>query len=270
MESLIEVKQLPVIEEHLRTLKDYWEQMALDAESMVCTDETIQTVKAFRADMRKEFDRLEEQRKQVKKAVMGPYEQFEAVYNDCVTNAFKEADNVCSSKIYIVEADMKKRCENGLRDYFSELCAVYHLDWLVYERAGIKVDMASARAKTPKKLREQLSTFVSQVACDVDRISRLDDAEEIMVEFRKSLNATEAIYTVADRHRSIEQERAAQEAGKAVLEQEVEAVRRVDALASPVAIELPKTVKCTFTVRTTMDKLKKLKEFLNMEGIQYE
>ena len=48
MDDLIVVKQLPVIVEHLRTLKERWEQRALDAEAMVCTEETIQAVKAFR------------------------------------------------------------------------------------------------------------------------------------------------------------------------------------------------------------------------------
>lgn len=270
MESLIEVKQLPVIEERLRDLKTLWEQRAADAEAMVCTEDTIQAIKAFRADTRKEFEAVEARRKDVKKAVMGPYEQFEAVYKDCITTAFKAADESCARKVSDVESEMKRRCEDGLREYFAELCAVRHLDWLTYERAGIRVDMASAKAKTPKKLREQLSAFVSQVACNVDRISQLDDAEEIMVEFRRSLNATEAIYTVADRHRSIEQERAAQDARKVVVEQEAEVVRRVEALAPPVPVEPEEVFKCTFTVHATKPQLRKLKEFLEMEGIKYE
>lgn len=268
--ELIQVVQLPVIEEQLKTLKDRWEQQALDAESMVCTEDTVQAVKAFRAEMRKEFDGVEALRKQVKRAVLGPYEQFEAVYKDCVTTAFRRADDACAQKISSVEADMKRRCEEGLRDYFAELCAVHHLDWLTYERAGIKVDMASAKAKAPKKLREQLATFVVGVSDSVNRINELDSAEEIMVEFRRSLDAADAICTVQERHRRIEEERTAQEDRKAAQAQEAEMVRRVEALALPMQVEQPKIVKCIFTVRTTMDKLKKLKEFLNMEGIKYE
>ena len=140
MNDLIKIVQLPVIEEQLRTLKDRWEQRALDAESMVCTEETIQSVKVFRADMRREFDEVEALRKQVKQAVMGPYEQFEAVYKDCVTAPFRRADDSCAGKVGEVEAALKRRCEEKLKDYFYELCAVHHLDWLAYERAGIKVD----------------------------------------------------------------------------------------------------------------------------------
>lgn len=269
--ELIQVVQLPIIEEQLRTLKDRWEQRAADAESMVCTEETIQAVKAFRSEMRKEFDEVETLRKAAKQAVMEPYNRFEAVYKECVTATFQRADNACSSKVFEVEQDMKRRCEDSLRDYFDELCAVHHLDWLTYERAGIRVDMASAKAKTPKKLREQLAAFVAGVAESVDRINTLEDAGEIMVEYQRTLDAAGAICAVKERHQRIEEQKKFQEARASIRAQEEEAVRRVEALAPPVVAEVPEPiVKCTFTVRATKTQLRKLKEFLNMEGIKYE
>ena len=96
---------------------------------------------------------------------------------------------------------MKRRCEDGLRDYFADLCALHHLDWLVYERAGIKVDMSSAKAKTPKRLQEQLTEFVVGVSESIERINLLDNAAEIMVEYQRSLNVADAICTVQERHR---------------------------------------------------------------------
>lgn len=265
MENSIVVKQLPVIEEQLRTLKDRWEQRAADAESMVCTEETIQAVKAFRAEMNKELESVESNRKTVKNAIMGPYNAFEAVYKDCITDAYKRAYGALTIKINKVELDIKTRCEDGLREYFDELCAVHHLDWLTYEQAGIKVDMASAKAKTPKKLREQLETFVAGVAESVDRINALDDAGEIMVEYQRTLDVADAICTVKGRRRLIEEQKANREAGKAEQEREAEMVRRVEALAPPEPI-----VKCPFTVWTTKSKLRNLREFLKMEGIEYE
>lgn len=278
MDDLIVVKQLPVIVEQLRTLKERWEKRALDAEAMVCTEETIQAVKAFRTEMRKEFNEVEALRKEAKQAVMDPYNRFEAVYKECITTAFQRADHACSSKVFEVENDMKLRCEEGLRDYFSELCAVHRLDWLTYERAGIKVDMASAKAKTPKKLREQLEAFVSGVAESMGRINTLEDAGEIMAEYQRTLNAADAICTVKERHRRIEEQKAAQEARRAAQEREAEMVRRVEALAPPVVMEKPPEKdsneiipKLTFTViNATRAQLRRVREFLNMEGIKYE
>lgn len=273
MEALIQVKQLPVIEERLRSMKADVDKRVEDALSLVCTEETVQSVKAVRADLNKEFQALEDQRKEVKKAVLGPYEQFEAVYKECVSDAYRWADLELKKKISDVEAELRKRCEDGLREYFAELCAAERVDFVRYEQAGIIVDMASAKQKTPKKLREKLAEFVSGIARSMELISGMDDAEEIMVEFKRTLDATASISTVQDRHRRIEEEREV----RAVLDdrraKEAEVVEKVEAVAPPVVetpIEAEKVFRCTFTVSATKPQLKKLKEFLIQEGIRYE
>ena len=72
MNELIKVVQLPVIEEQLRSMKETVDKRVGEALSLVCTEETVQTVKGVRAELNKEFQTLEEQRKEVKKAVLGP------------------------------------------------------------------------------------------------------------------------------------------------------------------------------------------------------
>lgn len=273
MNELIKVTQLPVIEERLRSMKEAVDKRVSEALSLVCNEETVAAVKKTRAELNTEFQELEEQRKAVKKAVLGPYEQFEAVYKECVSDRFKSADAELKRKVNDVESEIKRRCEDGLKEYFSELCAAEHVEWLTYDRAGIVVDMASAKAKTPKKLREQLAAFVSQVSRGVELISTLDDAEEIMAEFKRTLDAAAAISAVQERHRRIEEERAAKEEREEAKAREVEAVKKVEALSAPAprpAAEEAPILRCAFTVYATRDKLKKLKEFLNQEGIRYE
>lgn len=271
--GLIQVTQLPIIEEQLRSVKDDVDARVSEAVSLVCTEETVKAVKAARSDLNKQFQELERQRKAVKSAVLEPYERFESVYRECVSNAFRDADAKLKAKIDSVESEMKQRCEDELREYFSELCAAQHVEWLGYERAGVSVDMASARQKTPKKLREQLVQFVSRVSSDVERISEMEGAEEILVEYKRTLNAVDAIGVVHERHRRIESERAAQGARAVQRERESEAIARVEAVAPPVILEEKEPerfYKCAFTVRATMEKLKKLKKFLIEEGIEYE
>lgn len=89
--ELIVVRQLPEIEERLRAAKDSVDKRVSDALSMVCTEETVQAVKAERAKLNQEFAILEDQRKAAKKAVLDPYERFETVYKECVSIAFKQA-----------------------------------------------------------------------------------------------------------------------------------------------------------------------------------
>lgn len=272
-QGLIQVTQLPIIEERLRSVKDDVDARVSEAVSLVCTEETVKAVKAARSDLNKQFQELERQRKAVKSAVLEPYERFESVYRECVSNAFRDADMKLKAKIDSVESEMKQRCEDELREYFSELCAAQHVEWLGYERAGVRVDMAYARQKTPKKLREQLVQFVSRVSSDVERISEMEGAEEILVEYKRTLNAVDAIGVVHERNRRIESERAAQEARAVQMERESEAIARVEAVAPPVILEEKEPerfYKCAFTVRATMEKLKKLKKFLIEEGIEYE
>lgn len=268
MGSLIAIKQLPIVEERLHDLQLAWEQKAEDAQAMICTEDTIKAVKVFRADMRKEFEEVDALRKQIKEQLTAPATRLDDTFKRCVTNAYNKADAACKLKIETVESEIKERCEKELREYFSELCAVYHLEWLKYEQAGITVDMASAKAKTPKRLREQLSAFVAGVSDSVNRISTLDYAEEIIIEYMRTLDAACSICTVQERHRCIEEQKAAQKARKEAVERETKATAKVEALAPPVEEE--PLLKCVFTVYATKTQLHKLKEFLIMDGIKYE
>lgn len=281
MNELIRVVQLPVIEEQLRAMKEQVDQKVADALSLVCTDETLSTVKEVRASLNKDFKALEEQRKAVKKAVMGPYEAFEKVYKECVSDAFNHADYELKGKISDVENAIKGACEEEMRAYFSELAAAEHVEWLKYEWAGVNVDMASARQKSHAKLREQIAAFVVRVSQDVTTISGMEDAEEIMAEYRQFLDLGRAIGTVQERHQRIEDERRAAEERNAAIEAQQSAVEKVDAAAPPTSFEPPvaapvaqqeeeKVYKCSFTVHATKTQLKKLKEFMIQEGIQYE
>ena len=267
--------QQPVISENLVDLQERVASIADMVNQLQKVPDSVPQVKKARADLRKYFDSLEEQRKAVKAAVMAPYNEAEAKYKALVSGPIQSADRLCKDFVDGVELEMKQACENGLRDYFDELRAANHVEFLKSEQAGIVVDMASAKQKTPKKLREQLVQFVARVASDVDRIAEMDDAEEIMVEYQKSLNVADAIGTVLDRHRRIQAQREADQARSIVKAAAAEAVRKVDAVAPPVEVQkepVPETnvFKCTFTVTATKPQLKRLKEFLNQEGIRYE
>ena len=63
MSELIQVKQLPIIQEQLRSMKAEIEAKVEEAKSLVCSPETLASVKATRANLNKQFAELEEQRK---------------------------------------------------------------------------------------------------------------------------------------------------------------------------------------------------------------
>lgn len=276
------VVQLPIIQERLQDIRTSVTMRTNLAKSLVCSPETLRDVKQARAELRAEFDSLEAQRKAIKKAVMEPYDRFEKTYKECVSDAFTAADNELKGKISNVESGIKSQCENRLYAWFEELRDLNHLDFLRWEQTGIKVDMASAQQKTPKKLMTQIEGFVQRVREDVTMISGMEDAEEIMVEYKKTLNAPEAVRTVQERHSAIAREAEARAARADSSRQEEyharkveEAARRAgEALAPPEAapaapVPEGQKYRCTFSVVATKEQLKKLKEFMNQEGIQY-
>lgn len=273
--ELIRVEQLPIIKEQLRSLKDWVEAETAEAVSLVCTEDTIQAVKAKRSELRRQFDALEDRRKAVKAAIMDPYEQFEAVYRECVSDAFTAADAALKAKIDDTEREIKRRCEADLRRYFDELCAAKgaEVEWLKFEQTGVRVDMASAKQKTPKKLREQLANFVDRVARDVDAISVMEYADEIFAEYQTTLDFPGAVGAVNERHRRMEEERAAREARAAQKEAEAQAVRKVEALAPPTvkAQEEPELMlTVAFTITDTRDRLIALREWLKANHYNYK
>ena len=282
-EALIEVRQLPIITERLRQVKEQVEAMTAEASSLVCTMETVQLVKQTRADLRKKFDELENQRKAVKAAVMGPYDAFVRVYEECISGPFRSADNKLKEQIDGFEGELKQRTIERLRAYYNEICSAHGIDWLPFDKAmqkaGIKVSMTDANAKTPKKLMDSLGFFIAGIGAGQDTISKLEDADEIMVEFKKTLNATEAIGIVAERKKALELEKAEAERRAAEAEEIKARIEKAKELAGESIVKAPvieapvveeKIYTIKFTIHTTKAKALKLKSYLIQEGIQYE
>lgn len=273
--EMVKVTQLPIIEEQLREIREWVEGHIANVDTMVCNEDTLLEVKSFRTDLNHMFAELEARRKAVLKEVEAPIDQFKATYKECVSDYFRKADAILKDKISTVESEMKGACEQKLRAYFDELTQVNGIGFLRFEQAGIMVSMADARAKTqpPKKLREQLETFVKRIGQDVDMILSLEGADEILVEYKQTLNATQAISFVKERRRNIELARAEQERRNALKAQEAEARQKMEAFAPPV-VEIPEPeadlLTCTFTINDTRERLRLLKQFLDANGYKYK
>lgn len=268
--ELIIVKQIPVIEERLRSVKAQVEDRVQNALDLAISADSIQQAKEIRAELRKEFLQMEERRKAVKVQVLAPYNKFEATYKDCISETYQKADAQLKQIVDDGERTIKQRCEDGLRDYFAELCEANHLDFIRYEQSGVVVDMTSAKAKTPTKLRNALKQFVADVAQAVELISTMDDAPEIMIEYKRSLNLGASVAAVQDRRRRLEAEKATAALRQEEIAKEAETVRNVQSFAPPVEMEQPKVASVTFTVIDTVDRLKLLKHFLVSNGYKFE
>lgn len=274
--EIIAVKQLPIIVEQLHEVKAEVTAKVEQALSLVCTEDTVKDVKKVRSELNKELKDYEERRKAVKKAIMTPYEQFEAVYKDCISDTYKKADTELKGKIDSVENELKEKKRKEVWYYFEELCEANSLDFITFENANINVTLSASM----KSLKEQAKAFVDKIVDDLNLIDTQEHKDDILYEYKQSLNVSNAITTVANRYKAIEEAKAREEERKAREQAEAEAVAKVEEVVEAVApptvesiappVEKEKTYTLKFIVRGTMPKLKALKEFLNNGGYDYE
>ena len=274
--NIIQVKQLPIIVEQLHEVKAEVTAKVEQALSLICTEDTVKDVKKVRSELNKELKDYEERRKAVKKAIMTPYEQFETVYKDCISDTYKKADTELKGKIDSVENELKEQKKAEVKGYFDEYLTATGIDFVTFENANINVTLSASM----KSLKEQAKAFVDKIVDDLNLIDTQEHKDEILYEYKQSLNVSNAITTVANRYKAIEEGKAREEERKAREQAEAEAAAKVESVVESVApptvepiappVEEEKTYTLKFTVRGTMPQLKALKEFMNNGGYDYE
>lgn len=299
--QVINLKQLPIIEERLRDVKAKIEQRTSAVMALAVTEETRADVKKIRAEVRKELEGYEAQRVAVKKAIMTPYDNFEAVYKECVLNPYKTADEALGKKITDVEAGIKKQKEDDIKAFFNELTNGFGLDWLDFEQLNLKVTLTC----TPKAMKAAITQTVTRIVRDCAALEENPDRDEIMVEYQKSLDLGSACQIVQQRHKQLEAQRRAAEERRArqQTQQEAEAKTKaaIEAETAKQAAEQPATPHevatppqpenpaqataavtasatsptekkylAKFAVTGTLPQLKSLKAFMEKEGMKYD
>lgn len=270
-QELIIVKQLPIIEERLKGLSIEIDEKVKYAKSLVVSDETVKDVKKVRAELSKEFKELENKRKMVKEKVLTPYQAFEEVYKTCVSDKYKQADADLKNKIDEVEKEQKRLKEEEILSYFNEYALSNNVEWLknYYQMANINITLSASI----KSLREQVKTFIDKVIDDLKLIDTQEHKAKILVEYKKTLNVSNAITTVTDRIKKEEEEIQKLEELAKRKEAEATVIERVEKVATieaPTEEKQEKIYNMTFKVYGTMEQLKEIKNYMEKVGLRYE
>ena len=302
--EIIVVKQLPIIEEQLRTVQQNIRARVNEVLAMECTEDTYKEVKKARADLNAQFNELEARRKVVKAQIEAPYKAFETVYKSCAGDIFADADRQLAKKIRSVEDGLRKKRADTIRAYFDEYRDSRNLptDLADFNRSGINVTLSASE----KSLKAQAKSYLDQISDDLSMMRRYPEFDEILIEYRCCRRAAQAVQIVYDRHRQIEAERRRREEEQeaqrkaqehaAEVEQAIEVEEQLtvpepteapaDEFHAPVAEPVPdekgpdedcaepesaseKMYPITIKVTGTIEQLKALKIFLIEGGINY-
>lgn len=288
-DSLIVVQQLPIIKEQLHSIKAQAQESVKEALSLACTEETLKVVKERRAALNRDRKNLDARRMAVKKQIMQPFEDFDEVYKECVTDVYDPADEALKEKIVAVENGLKTDKEKKVKDYFAEMVKASGVEWIAYEDVGVAVTLTASL----KSLKAKVKEYVEKVAADVACINGMENAPEIMAEYKLCGSLAVAINSVSQRKDRIAREEAerkqrleaqlrAQEAEKAVLDVAEEELSAPQVMGTePPVMDEQETEDSqkesteqvmnakfafmgrTFQCRGTLTQLRELKSFVN-------
>ncbi|WP_298827960.1 DUF1351 domain-containing protein [uncultured Capnocytophaga sp.] len=289
-ENLITVQQLPVIVyERLESVGQEIDKRiaALDLDKQLVTEDTKKAVKDTRAMLNKELKDFEEQRKRIKEQVVAPYEAFEKAYKTFIKEKYEKADGILKVKIDEFDRKLKADKEARIRAYFTELCQANNIDFLPFERLGLKIGLSDS----DKSLKDIVNTNIDNVVKSLEFIESLTDPDEykaeILADYKQTLDVMIAINNAKYRKQQREAELARIEAQKAAAEQ---ARLAAEAKAKEVApLQAPQEVKSeerivkneavpapqeeilhyTLGVSGTRAQLRALRQFLETNNINY-
>lgn len=297
MSNIITLRQEPIISyEKIQEVGTQVKQRieALELDKLLVTEETKNAVKNTRAELNKEFEAFETQRKLIKEAILKPYEAFENSYKNYIAQNYKNADETLKNKITAFENQLKEEKEVAVRDYFSELCESKSIDFLTFERLGLKVNLTTSL----KSLKDSVLAFVEQVEKNIDLISNVPESDEFkseaLAEYKQTLDVNalrntqirrekreqeRKILEEKERKKSLEiaQKQAQQEAQKPLQAPEVvqstmdfsENQQVTETTENQQVTENTEVFEMTFTITGTIDQLKAVKQFLISNNINF-
>lgn len=214
---------------------------------------------------------IDTKRKEIKKKINEPYDLFNKKYEETVKIKLENASKLLTDKINKIEDEQKLVKRNAVEKYFNEYCQFLKVDFVKFEQVGLNITLGIS----DKKLQEQTKDFLDKVNDDLTLIDSQEHKEEILIEYKKNLNASQSITMIVNRYKELEEMKKKQEELKQVKEAEKENVQRVEqVLSAPTKIEIKtndeEILQIAFSVRGTREKLKELVQFLKEREYDYE
>lgn len=265
LNSLIVVEQIPIIKQRLREFKAELDSRVEYVCGLTVTDDNIKEMKKELADIRKIKTELESRRKDVKKQVLQPYDDFEKFYKEFATTPLDMAIQSLDKQIKANEGQKLADKTDKLKAYFEECKQAHGIEFVQWEQLGIRVNLSTSE----KRYKTQISEFVEGISNDLLIIARHPMQDEIFVIYKQTLNLAQAITTAEERQKAVEAEKARREQeaeAKAKLQAQIEQTAQViEEVTTPPIIEAVEEVPqeeaeiypLTFSVYGTQSQLRR-------------
>lgn len=207
IKTIVKIEQLPVITERIpevgKQVKERLESLGID--KMIANEDSRKSIKALKSQLNKELKIFEDQRKEVKNAVLKDYNLFNEEYEKEIKSLFAESIKKLTDKQIFVENGILEQKKASLQGYYNESCIVEQVDFIDFERYLNINSIDIQLSTTIKKYKEAVDKYIEQVKTDIELISLEEFKVEILTEYKLTLNCSQSIINVKTRK---EQERA--------------------------------------------------------------
>lgn len=272
VESLGVIKQQldkveDVIDEKIKNIPEQLEK--IKKMSFIEQEDEKNDIKKYKQHLSKILNELEEKRKEIKKEINKPYEEFNEYYKNGVylklNDAISQINNVVND-IEILQKD-EKECE--IKEFVNQYINANNLQNIIrYEDIPISINLSSSM----KSLKEQALAFIEKVVNDLKLIELEEYKDEILLEYNKNgFDFTKSKLDVLTRKKQLEEIQKQQEEVQLQINDEAEIVEKVEEITAPKEIiEDDELLTVTFTITDTKENILKVREFMKKEGIEYD
>lgn len=189
-ELVVKIEQNAVLSNNLDTIKKEMTEMMAIYDGVTVTEDTIDPAKKDLAEIRKIKEGINDIKKDIKKAYMKPYEDFE--------KQIKEVMAIADKPIELIDSQLKaldKKRVDEKQDHLKELWeqGVGELaDILPFEK--IKKPQWDNKSYTDKAIMADISEKVAQAKIDLTTIKSLgSEIEDTLIEIYKDTGLPDAI-----------------------------------------------------------------------------
>ena len=201
----IEVKQgevkFPKYAETLQSAQKLNEALS----TVEVTEETIKTNKKLVAEVRKEADKLDDVRKKVKAEINQPYVEFEKLVKEIVTTV-KQGEDLIRQQV----RDFEEKERQARYDELMKIIELRLNHYTLIQQANIDIDLILEpkllnKSVSMNKAEEQIVDKLENIDKSIRTLQTMDHADELVYEYSRNLDMNQAITTVNNRHKALEQ-----------------------------------------------------------------
>lgn len=173
-------------------------ELAEHISSVEVTEESVKQTKKMLAAVNKKVAELEDGRKQIKKEVLAPYEEFEKKVKS-ITSIIKEADNTIRSQVRELEEkdrEEKQQLITNLfvlrQEHYPETAVFYPFDFIKPQHLNKTYSLT--------KVEGEMVEWFETTRKNIEFITGLDNGDDVLVEYIKTQNLLESIEIVKARN----------------------------------------------------------------------